>query len=110
MKMRLALLAISISSLTASGCSYNVATPQTFDDMGVARLYEPAHDHPYKGLGLHAWGFYHPGFAEPLLADIWAPLSEKVRALGGNACVVRYEHVTTVWSRTLEATCEVLKI
>lgn len=74
------------------------------------RLYELPRDRPYKSLGLHSWGFYRPGFSEPGLADIWEPLSDNVRALGGNACLVRYEKVAGWSARSLEVTCEILKI
>jgi hypothetical protein len=91
------------------GCSYEVQGTPTYEDSGVARLYDYPKDPGYQKLGLHSWGFYRPSFSDPTLADVWDALSEKVRALGGNACIVRYEKVGNVSARTLEVTCEVLK-
>ncbi len=93
-----------------AGCTYAVTGTPTYEDTGVRRLYELPAGGNYKNLGLHAWGFYRPSFSEPTLADVWDALSEKVIALGGNACIVRYERVGWVTARTLEVTCEVLRV
>lgn len=98
------LLAILLAS-----CSYNMAGTPTYEDSGVRRLYELPSGN-YENLGLHSWGFYRPSFAEPTIADVWDALSEKVIAIGGNACIVRYERVGWLTARTLEVTCEVLKL
>jgi hypothetical protein len=103
-------LALSLAAMLSGGCTYNVVGTPTYESIGVARLYDLPHDKPYKNLGTHAWGFYRPSFSEPTLADVWLALSENVRALGGNACLVRYEKVGHITARTLEVTCEVLSI
>jgi hypothetical protein len=92
-----------------SGCAYEIQGTPTYESLGVARLYDYPRDRGYQTLGLHSWGFYRPSFSEPTLADVWEALSDKVRALGGNACIVRYEKVGNISARTLEVTCEVLK-
>jgi hypothetical protein len=91
------------------GCTYGIQGTPTYEDSGVARLYDYPRGRDYLNLGLHSWGFYRPSFSEPTLADVWDALSEKVRALGGNACIVRYEKVGNISARTLEVTCEVIK-
>lgn len=101
-------LLLSIAFLPA--CTYHVARTPTYESSGVARLDDFPRERRYKNLGLHAWGFYRPSFSEPTLADVWGALSEETRAIGGNACIVRYEKVGNVSARTLEVTCEVLKI
>ena len=102
--------AILLAALMLVGCTYNVRGTPTYEDSGVKRLYTLPTDGNYKNLGLHAWGFYRPSFSEPTLADVWDALSEKVKALGGNACIVKYERVGHWTARTLEVTCEVLKL
>lgn len=98
-----------LAALVLAGCTYNVRGTPTYEDSGVKRLYSlPSGE--YKNLGLHSWGFYRPSFSEPTLADVWDALSEKVTALGGNACIVRYERVGWLTARTLEVTCEVLRL
>lgn len=97
-------------ALMLGACSYNVSTVKTYDSTGVKRLYDLPQNVEYTNLGLQAWGFYRPGFTSPRLADVWDDLSEKVRAMGGNACVVRHEDASGLTARTLEVTCEVLRI
>jgi hypothetical protein len=92
------------------GCTYEVQGTPTYEDSGVARLSDYPRDRGYQKLGLHSWGFYRPSFSEPTLADVWDALSDKVRDLGGNACIVRYERIGNISARTLEVTCEVLRI
>lgn len=108
-------LAIALAALLAmSGCSYNIkpelASAYDKPAGGVTHLYALPTDKPFKNLGLHAWGFYRPGFFGPQIEDIWPALSEKVRALDGNACIVRRQEITFLNSRSLEVTCEVIKI
>ena len=93
-----------------AGCSYAVHGTPTYEDSGVRRRYDLPTSGNYKNLGLHAWGFYRPSFSEPTVADVWEALSEKVIALDGNACIVRYERVGWLTARTLEVTCEVLAL
>lgn len=92
------------------GCTYAVEGTPTYEASGVARLYDYPSNRAYQSLGLHSWGFYRPSFSEPTLADVWHALSEKVTALGGNACIVQYEQVGHITARTLQVTCEVLKV
>jgi hypothetical protein len=99
-----------LSTAFLPSCTYNVAGTPTYESSGVARLYDFPRERRYKNLGLHSWGFYRPSFSEPTLADVWTALSEKVRAIGGDACIVRYEKVGNFSARTLEVTCEVLKV
>lgn len=101
---------IALLSMGLSACTYDVAGTPSYESSGVRRLYDYPRDRPYRNLGMHSWGFYEPGFSEPDLADVWGKLSKKVLALGGNACIVRYENVGKITARTLEVTCEVLKI
>jgi len=105
-----ALLVFLLSIAFMPACTYNVAGTPTYESFGVARLNDFPRERRYQNLGLHAWGFYRPSFSEPTLADVWEALSEKVRATGGNACIVRYEKVGNITARTLEVTCEVLKV
>jgi hypothetical protein len=105
---RLVVFLVSVAFLPA--CTYHVSSAPTYESSGVARLHDFPRERRYKSLGLHAWGFYRPSFSEPTLADVWEALSEKVRAVGGNACIVRYEKVGNLSARTLEVTCEVLKV
>lgn len=96
-------------TLLLSACTYNVKGTPTYADTGVQRLY----DFPksgYENLGLHAWGFYRPSFAQPTLDDAWDGISEEVRKMGANACIVRKEKVGGLSARTIEVTCEVLKV
>jgi hypothetical protein len=107
----IAVFSVILTSLIAvGGCTYNIHGTPTYDDSGVRRLYSLPSEGSYKNLGLHSWGFYRPGVSEPMLADVWDALAEKVKALGGNACIVRYEKVGNITARTLEVTCEVLKL
>jgi len=103
-------LLILLACLLTASCTYNVSGTPTYESSGVARLYDYPRERGYKNLGLHAWGFYRPSFSEPTLADVWSALSEKVHALGGNACIVRHEKVGHITARTLEVTCEVLAV
>jgi hypothetical protein len=93
-----------------SSCTYEIEGTPTYENLGVARLYDYPKERGYQTLGMHSWGFYRPSFSEPTLADVWEALSEKVRALGGNACIVRYEKVGHISARTLEVTCEVIRV
>jgi hypothetical protein len=102
--------AIAAGVLVLSGCSYNVSGTPTYADAGVQRLYDYPASAKYENLGLHAWGFYRPSFAEPGIADVWDDLSSKVKETGGNACIVRHEKVGGLTARTLEVTCEVLRV
>lgn len=92
------------------GCTYNVQGTPTYDSLGVHRLYELPTKYTYRNLGQHSWGFYRPGFAEPSISSVWEALSEKVIGLGGDVCIVRYESVGSITARTIEVTCEVLKV
>jgi hypothetical protein len=105
-----ALLVFLLSIAFLPACTYNVAGTPTYESLGVARLNDFPRERRYQNLGLHGWGFYRPSFSEPTLADVWEALSEKVRVIGGNACIVRYEKVGNITARTLEVTCEVLKV
>ena len=107
-KMRFAVLMIICMCLPA--CTYYVNSTPTYESTGVKRLYDFPKNRHYTNLGLHAWGFYRPSFSEPTLADVWEALSVKVNVVGGNACIVRYEKVGNISARTLEVTCEVLKV
>lgn len=104
------MMPILLSSLLIASCTYHISGTPTYESSGVARLYDYPRENGYKNLGLHAWGFYRPSFSEPTLADVWGALSEKVRTLGGNVCIVRYEKVGHITARTLEVTCEVLAV
>ena len=66
-----------------SGCTYEVEGTPTYENSGVARLYDYPRERGYQTLGMHSWGFYRPSFSEPTLADVWGALSEKVQALAG---------------------------
>ena len=105
-----ALLGFLLPIALLPACTSNVVGTPTYGSSGVARLNDFPRERRYQNLGLHAWGFYRPSFSEPTLADVWEALSEKVRATGGNACIVRYEKVGSITARTLEVTCEVLKV
>lgn len=107
-----ALVAVSLAALLCGGCSFNMTKTPTYESEGggVARLYETPHDKPFKNLGLHAWAFYRFTFSEPTLGAVWPALSDKVRALGGNACVVRFERRDALSSQVLQVTCEVISI
>jgi hypothetical protein len=109
MKNKIARLVSMLGALLLASCTYNVRGTPTYEDSGVKRLYTLPNGN-YKNLGLHSWGFYRPSFSEPTIADVWDALSENVIALDGNACIVRYERVGWLTARTLEVTCEVLKL
>lgn len=100
----------ALACLLVCGCTYAVEGNPTYEVSGVARLYDYPPNRAYQSLGLHSWGFYRPSFSEPTLADVWEALSGKVTALGGNACIVRYEQVGHITARTLTVTCEVLNV
>ena len=105
--MRVFFLAAAIAVIC--GCSYDVQGTPTYDRSGVTQLYDYPRSGSYQTLGTRAWGFYRPSFAEPGLADVWEDLSAKVRAMGGNACIVRYQKVNGFTARNIDVTCEVLK-
>ncbi len=104
------LAVVALVAATLTGCTYNVAVPKSYEAHGVARLNDFPREGKYRNLGIHAWGFYLPGWGEPRPADVWDRLSRKVLALGGNACIVRHEQLVGVSSRNIEITCEVLAL
>ena len=102
-------LCILIFAGLLSSCSYNVA-PETYESTGVTRLYALPADKPYENLGIHGWGFYRPSFSEPSMGDVWGSVAKKIKALGGNACIVRNQDVNDFTARNIKVTCEVLYV
>lgn len=103
---------ISLALLIAlcAACSYDIHEPATYAKSGVAQLYDYPRNGTYQSLGTRAWGFYRPSFAEPGLADVWDDIATRVRAMGGNACIVRYQKVNGFTARNIDVTCEVLNV
>ena len=103
-------LSIISAVLLLTACSYNVKPKTTYGGYSVKRMYNPPETKEYISHGLHAWGFYRPGNSPPTLNDVWPELSSKVRAIGGNACVVKDETVSALSARSIEVTCDVITI
>jgi len=99
--------------LTLAGCAGPEAVHQDYAAMGgVQRLYElPTDKTTYKRIGLESWSFPRTwGWQEPSATAVWPQISEKVRALGGNVCIVRTERMDLILTRSLAVTCEILKV
>lgn len=109
--MRFNVVVIMLFFVALSGaCTYGVRGTPTYDSVGVEKLEDYPTNRSYRNLGKHSWGFYRPSFSEPTLASVWKALSEEVRALGGDVCIVRYQAVGGWTARTLTVTCEVLDL
>lgn len=101
---------VLLVAITLGACTYGVRGTPTYDSIGVEKLEDYPTNRSYRNLGKHSWGFYRPSFSEPTLASVWEALSEEVRGVGGDACIVRYQKVGGWTARTLTVTCEVLDI
>ena len=102
--VRMVLLATVLMMCGCSTVREVHATPQA-----VLQL----HDYPprdYRVIGTYEFKFFRPGMRSPQIYDVWPDLSEKVLAMGGNACVVRSTRGDNVWARTIWITCEVLSV
>lgn len=112
--MKVLLCAVSITLLLI-GCSTEVEHLR-YDDTGVSAsggvklLRDAPREGEYQSLGERSWSFYRPGWREPELGDIWPDLSARIRGAGGDACFVKYQHVSTWTARSIDVTCDVLRL
>lgn len=99
---------LSASVIFLGACTYAIKSEPTADSDGVEQFYEYPQGRSYNRLGQFAWGFYRPGWSAPALSDVWPDLAQKVKEVGGNACVVRKQDNSGYTNRNIIVTCEVL--
>jgi hypothetical protein len=103
-----AAVAILIGGLP--GCSTMQYTPNlTSSGMADVQVLYDYPRTPYDNLGIVDFDFYRPGFRQPTLTDALDDLKSKVRAVGGNALIVRDQRIGQQNNRFLHISAEVLR-